>query len=263
MMAMTMSGRVSEVQIAGMVFKSPPLTIEFDLPFGSGSAQVGSIRLFNLSDETLKKIEREAPVIVRAGYEGDVGTVFVGTVEDAVTTWEGVDKVTTITAGDGTDRWLTARVNRTWRQGVRASEVARDVISLLGLSVGKIQLPSDVAYPSGVTFSTSAKAALETIAADTGARLHVTRQAVYLVPPDNNVRIGVVLTADTGLLESPEPVSDAPGAYRIRTLLQHRITTDSMVEIRSRTARGEFQVTEGRHKSGVGEHVTIATVVPL
>lgn len=258
-----MFGRISEVVIAGMVFKSPPLTIEFDAPFGSGSAQVANVRLFNLSDETVAQIERGAPVIIRAGYEGDVGAVFVGTVEDASTKWEGIDKTTTVLVGDGTDRWLTARVNRTWRQGAKASEVARDIIGLLGLSVGRIQLPNDVTYPSGVTFSTSAKSALEVIAEDTGARLHVTRQAVYLVPPDRFERVGVVLTAGTGLLESPEPVSDAWGAYRIRTLLQHRITTDSLVEIRSRTAVGEFRVSEGRHKSGPGEHVTIATVVPV
>ncbi|OUM99252.1 MAG: hypothetical protein BAA04_01480 [Firmicutes bacterium ZCTH02-B6] len=256
-------GRRTEVVIAGMVLESPPLTIEFDIPFGTGAVDTGTIRVFNLSDDTIARIQETAPVVVRAGYEGDIGTVGVGTVESATTQWEGVDKVTTIIIGDGTHEWTSARVNRTWRQGVRASEVARDIIRLLGLSVGRIDLPNDVTYPSGVTFSTSAQAALEVIAADTGARLHVTRQAVYLVPPDYIERVGVVLTAETGLLDSPEPVTDAPGAYRIRTLLQHRITTDSLVEIRSRTARGEFRVQEGRHKGGATEHVTIATVVPL
>lgn len=260
---MSLFGRVTEVVIAGTVLRSPPLTIEFDLPFGNGSAQVGDVRIYNLSDQTIAKLEPNMPIIVRAGYENDVGTVFVGTLEEATTRWEGIDKVTTLLIGDGTDRWLSARVNRTWRQGVKASEVARDIIGLLGLSVGRLQLPNDVTYPSGITFSTSAKAALETIAADTGARLHVTRQAVYLVPPDRYERIGVVLTAETGLLDSPEPVTEAPGAYRIQTLLHHRITTDSLVEIRSRTANGEFRVRDGRHKSGSGEHVTIATVVPL
>lgn len=260
-----MYGRRTEVVIAGMVFTAPPLTIEFDIPFGStGTAEVGHVRIFNLSDETLAKIERDAPVVVRAGYEGDVGTIGVGTVESATTKWEGVDKSTTILVGDGTDKWLTARVNRTWRQGVRASEVARDIINLLGLNVGRIELPRDIVYPSGVTHSTSAATALQVIAEDTGARLHVTHQAVYLVPPDRYERVGVVLTAETGLLDSPEPLTDAatPGAYRIRTLLNHRITTDSLVEIRSRTANGEFRVQDGRHKGG-SEHVTIATVVPL
>lgn len=258
-----MLGRVTEVVIMGMVFRSPSLTIEFDIPFGSTrAAGVGHVRIFNLSNETTAKIERGAPVVVKAGYGDDIGTVGVGTVERVTTKWEGVDKVTTVLVGDGTDKWLTARVNRTWRQGVRASEVARDIIGILGLNVGRIELPNDVVYPSGVTHSTSAKTALEAIAEDTGARLHVTRQAVYLVPPDRYERVGVVLTADTGLLDSPEPVTDAPGAYRIRTLLQHRITTDSLVEIRSRMVNGEFRVQEGRHKGG-SEHVTIATVVPL
>lgn len=260
---MTTFGRVTEVTIAGMVFKSPPLTIQFEAPFGAGvSADVTNVRIFNLSDETTAKIELGDPVVIRAGYEGDVGTVAVGTVEDATTKWEGIDKVTTLLVGDGTAEWLTARINRTWREGVKASEVARDIIGLLGLSIGRIQLPDDVTYPRGRSFSMPAKEALEGIAEDCGARLHVTRQAVYLVPPDHREEVGVVLTADTGLLDSPEPVSDAPGAYRIRTLLQHRITTDAMVEIRSRTANGEFRVEQGLHRGG-NEHVTIATVVPV
>lgn len=261
---MNIFGRVAEVMIAGHVFKSPPLTIEFELPFASGvSADVGYVRIYNLSDQTTAQLEENAPVVVQAGYEGDIGTAALGTVEDISTKWEGVDKVTTVLIGDGTDKWLTARVNRTWREGAKASEVASDIIGLLGLSVGKIDLPEDVTYPRGRAISMPAKEALEGIAEDCGARLHVTRQAVYLVPPDRHETVGVVLTADTGLLDSPEPVSDPPGSYRVRTLLQHRITTDAMVEVRSRTANGEFRVDHGRHKGDQGEHVTIATVVPV
>src|SRR5690606_27527182 len=107
------------------------------------------------------------------------------------TSWQAVDKITKVVVGDGTALWLTARVNRTWRQGVRASEVARDIIALLGLRLGRLQLPNDVRYPSGKSFSTSAKAALEEIATDCGAKLHVTREAVYLVPPGEWQRVGV------------------------------------------------------------------------
>lgn len=264
---MSTFGRIVEVVIGDMVIQSPPLTIEIDVPFSDGSdghaADVSTVRFYNLSDESVAKIEEGTPVVVRAGYEGDVGTVAVGTIEDASTKWDGVDKVTTLLVGDGTDMWLTRRVNRTWRAGVKASEVARDIVGLLGLSVGRIDLPDDVSYPRGRSLSTSAKAALEGIAEDTGARLHVTRQAVYLVPPRRHDRIGVVLSSDTGLLDSPEPLSDPPGAYQVRMLLQHRIVPDAMVEMRSRTANGEFRVQSGRHQSGLSEHVTIATVVPV
>lgn len=261
---MTTFGRVTEVTIAGRLFRSPELTIEFDLPFSeSSAANVGEVRIYNLTDRTIQTLQQGAPVVVQAGYEGDVGTVFLGKATEITTSWEGVDKVTKIVIGDGSVEWMTARVNRTWRQGVRASEVARDIIGLLGLRVGRIQLPDDVRYPAGKAFSTSAKAALEEIAADTGAKLHITHEAVYLVPPGNWQRVGVFLSAETGLIESPQPSTQRPGAYRIRTLLQHRITTDAMVEIESRTARGQFRVVEGRHRSTQQEHITEALVVPV
>lgn len=261
---MSTFGRVIEVAMAGKLFTSPPLTIELDLPFSeSSAANVGEIKLYNLSEKTVQSLGEGIPVVVQAGYEGDVGTVALGTASQVSTAWQGVDKVTTVVLGDGTSQWLTARVNKTWRQGVRASEVARDVIGLLGLRLGRIELPNDVRYPTGKSFSTAAKAALEEIAADTGAKLHVTREAVYLVPPGAWRRVGVVLSAETGLVESPQPSTQRPGAYRIRCLLQHRISTDSMAEIRSRTAKGEFRVVEGRHKSTVQEHVTEALVVPV
>ena len=261
---MSTFGRIVKVTVAGLLFESPPFTVEFELPFSDGSeADVSNIKLYNLSDETTKKIAKGDPVVVQAGYEGDVGTVALGTIEEATTAWQGVDKITTLLVGDGTNQWLTARVNRTWRQGVKASEIAKDIIDLLGLSVGQLKLPNDAAYPSGKTFATGAKTALEEIARDCGAKLHVTRQAIYLVPPDRFERVGVVLTADTGLLDSPEPVTKPEGGYKIRTLLQHRITTDAMVEIRSRTANGQFRVIEGRHRSSMKEHVTEATVVPV
>jgi len=260
---MSTFGRVTELTVAGMLFRSPPLTIEFDLPFSdSPSANVGNVKIYNLSDETVAKMSRDAPVVVQAGYEGDVGTVAIGTIEEVTTKWQGVDKVTTLLVGDGTAQWLTARVNKTWREGVKASEVARDIIGLLGLSVGRIELPEDVVYPSGCTFSTGAKTALEVLAEDCGAKLHVTRQAVYLLPPEATERVGVLWTAETGLLDSPEPSSQRPGAFRVRALLQHLVTTDSMVEIRSRTASGNFRVVEGRHRSSTKEHVTEALVVP-
>lgn len=261
---MSTFGRVIEVTVGGKLFASPPLTIEFDLPFSeSSAANVGEVKIYNLAEKTVKTLEVDAPVVVQAGYEGDVGTVAVGTASEVSTSWVGVDKVTTIVVGDGAAKWLSARVNRSWRQGVRASHVARDIIDLLGLRLGRLQLPYDVQYPTGKAFSTSAKAALEEIAADTGAKLHVTREAIYLVPPGDWQRIGVYLSAETGLIESPQPSSQKPGAYRIRTLLQHRITTDTMVEIESRTARGQYRVAEGRHKSSLQEHVTEALVVPV
>ena len=47
---MSTFGRVIEVTAAGQLFTSPPLTIEFDLPFSeSSAANVGEVKLYNLA----------------------------------------------------------------------------------------------------------------------------------------------------------------------------------------------------------------------
>lgn len=261
---MTTFGRVIEVQIRSKVFQSPPLTIEIDVPFSDSSdANVANVQLMNLSQESIAVCEQDSPVAIRAGYRGDTGIIALGVIEEVVTQIEGANKVTTLTVGDGTDKWLSRRVNRSWSPGVKASQIVNDLVSLLGLDIGEIDLSTDVTYPSGRTFSTAIKVALEELAVDTGAKLHIRNGAVFVTPQGRTQRELIVLSADTGLLDTPYRDSTRVDAYRVKMLLQHRITTDSLVEIQSSAVSGRFRVAEGRHVSDSGEHVTECVVVPV
>ncbi|NLU42213.1 MAG: hypothetical protein GXX08_08415 [Firmicutes bacterium] len=261
---MTTFGRVTEIQIGSRVIASPPLTIEFDIPFDDGSdGNVASVKLYNLGPDSLAVCETGQPIAVRSGYQNDIGLVTFGVIAEAVTQLEAADRVTTLTIGDGTDKWLTRYVNRSWSPGTKASQIVNDLVAVLGLDVGEIRLPEDVVYPNGRTLSTAIKTALEEIAKDTGAKLHVTNGAVYMVPPQQAQHEVIVLNARTGLLDRPYRDSTYEDAYRIKTLLQHRITTDSVVEIESEAVSGRFRVAEGRHVSDSGEHITECVVVPL
>lgn len=261
---MSTFGRVIEVQIGSRVIVSPPLTIEIDIPFSEGSdGNVANVKLYNLGSDSLAACEKGQSVSVRCGYQRDVGMVTFGVIAEAVTQLEGADRVTTLTIGDGTDKWLSRQVNRSWSPGTKASQIVNDLVGMLGLDVGQIRLPDDVTYPNGRTLSQPIKTALEEIAKDTGAKLHVTNGAVYMVPPQQTQHELIVLSAKTGLLDRPYRDSSHEDGYRVKTLLQHRITTDSLVEIESSAVSGRFRVAEGRHISDESEHVTECVVVPV
>ena len=64
---MSTFGRVTEVTIAGRMFASPDLTIEFDLPFSeSSAANVGEVRIYNLSERTIQMLQQGAPAVPSA-----------------------------------------------------------------------------------------------------------------------------------------------------------------------------------------------------
>ena len=100
--------------------------------------------------------------------------------------------------------------------------------------MGQLKLPNDVAYPSGKTFATGAKTALEEIARTVGGKSSGDLASNIPVPRTGLSGWVYVLTADTGLLDSPEPVTLSRKAgtrhipcFSIGSLLM-------MVEIRSK-----------------------------
>lgn len=84
-----------------------PIQMTADIEYGNNSStsssQTATIKLYNLSKETLGNIKKNSALLLKAGYESDsdLPVLFVGTVEKVSTKPEGQDKVTEIQCKEG------------------------------------------------------------------------------------------------------------------------------------------------------------------
>ena len=258
--------RQANVIVGGKRFDSDALDMEFDIPFDDDEEpDIATVRIYNLSDNSINTITKAQRFIVNAGYQGDVGTIFMGTLQNAVTRWLGIDKVTEFTVGDGAQEWLTTEVSESYAENIRASAILRDLTGRFGLELGRLQLVNDLVYPKGRCIDAMLKDAITQIVLECESTFKISRGKIFIMPYNQGLVTGFVLNSDTGLIGSPEPferkeMGETIKGFKIKMLLNHRITVDSILQVQSRTANGTYRVHKGRHTSNV-DYITEVEVL--
>lgn len=246
-------GRVVEFIVGSKKFSGLDFFIPFRVPFDDGKEPaVADIQVFNLSDKSINEIKKDSPVILNAGYTGDVGAVFLGYVEKVTTDRQGVDKVTTVQCVEGVTSWRKIRVQKTYRPGTTGRQILSDLAGMTGLQLGALNLPVDRVYKSGKTINAPLGNAIASVASECGAKAHNTRGKLLIRPKNEGDNIGFLLDRENGLISSPTPIEkEVKGVivkgWKVVSLLNHRITADSLLQIKSRTANGIFRVDSGFH----------------
>jgi hypothetical protein len=167
---------------------------------------------------------------------------------------------------------------KTFTKGTAAKTILSDMLANTGLQIGAFSLPTNYVYRSGKTITGKLSAVIKSIANDCGAKAHVTRGKIYIRPKNEGDNLGFILDANSGLIASPTPIEKEVDAgkdkdgkpikkkkqgWHVVTLLNHRITTDALVDITSRTANGIFRVESGKHISNGGDFATEMEVYPI
>ncbi|HEX3045404.1 MAG TPA: hypothetical protein VHY08_11665 [Bacillota bacterium] len=245
-------GQKAQLVIADRCLEYPELAYEFEINFSTDSdSNTGNLKIYNLSSATIDLFQKGQLFMLSAGYREDLGVILLGVIVSATSAWEGTEKITTAIIGDCTDRWLKVTINNTWRAGITASQVAKDIVANLGLGTEGIQIPKDITYPRGKTFSCTCKRALEELARDLKLKLHFTGGKLYLKPEEAGLSDIVLLNSDTGLMGSPEKVDDgqekSKNRYKVQSLLNHRLRTDAVVKIESQSLQGLWRIDKGKH----------------
>ncbi|SDI16208.1 hypothetical protein SAMN05192534_12375 [Alteribacillus persepolensis] len=227
---------------------------EFDVEYtDEPKKNHAEVTFYNLSSDRINRISRGDPLIINAGYENDVGSCFVGVVYEADTTKEGVDRETTVKAVDGTDQRDKLRVNKTYKEGTRASQIITDLCNIVGLSVGALNLPNDVQYRQGKHEAGTILYRLRLLAEDCGAKFNINKGLAYFRPPGEGDEVRFIFSPERGLVGSPEPFveEDEDGneikGYNVKALLNHRVQADSIIEIKSKNVNGSFRVRKANH----------------
>ncbi len=258
-MAMSNFGRVIEVMTAGMTLRSADFNIEGSVPFDNDAVpNEAEIKVWNLSSSTVSKIKRGAVLLLKAGYTGDVGTILHGYISKAATVPSGPDKITTIHVLDGPDLSVRKTTSKAYAKGTLGSYILRDLAGMLGLPIGQMDLIQDYRYMDGYTADGEIIDKMEDVAKDCGTSLYVNKGRLYIRSLRRGADKVFALSQATGLIGSPEPLEDgAVSGYTVRSQLQHRITTASVIDLKSESFSGRLYVRSGQHSfSRTGDFIT-------
>lgn len=246
------------------------MNFSFEVPFeDSDEPPVATVKVMNLSENTRAGIKKDDPVILNAGYEGDVGCILVGKAAGLKHKWSNVDWTTTITVQPCADEILGKMINKTYKENTTALVIVQDLLNIFGVEIGKCELSNNVSYPRGRVCRGNLKQVLtEIVVSECKSRFIIrTTGQVYITKADDGINNGLILTPTNGLLRADEEKvaiavetqsnSQKTGEARDdddhvsrSCLLNYGVATAEVVKIQSSDLNGRFLVSKGKHVGG-------------
>lgn len=272
-----------EVLAGGKKFESlgeNGLSIDFDINFSDGKEpDVSEVTIYNLSDDSINQIKKDGYCIVNAGYKklGNKGNILSGDIEEVTTTWQGLDKETKIKVTDGGKKRRKAKISKTYKEGTKASLIMRDVINVMGYEIVELKPKKDKVYKLGKTVNGFCSEVLKMLVKDTESKMFVNKNRITIRDQEKGFETGFVLSPESGLVGSPSLNRDNTGdkapdvstdkakkenkeekkTWEVRSLLNPKIETDSIIMIKSKVLDGKFRVIKGKHTKDFETVITV------
>jgi len=197
----------------GEGFKISGLKIAFSIEkTDSADPNKSKIQIYNLSEDTHKKvIVAGNHITLKAGYEDEtIAAIFFGDVLKGDKKKEGTDNITELEVFDGRTAVMSGQVSVSYAKDTEARTIVQKFVDAIGLSFkGMENVPAGEAYPHGHTFIGMAGEGLKDVLNRYGLTYTIQNQMLYIIKPGEAVEnTGLKLTPETGLLSTPEPISD-------------------------------------------------------
>lgn len=267
-------GRVAIVESGGIKINSADLDMEFNIPFDDGTeANEAEIKIYNLSKTTVTAFKYNQKITVTAGYGNDTGIIFSGYISKITTKYSGVDKITTINAIDSMELKERKIESVSYAKGTKASYILKDLIKKINLPLAVFETRKDHTYTDTVTVDGELMNNIKKYAEVCGVSAYVLKSKIYIRHIKNGDNINFIVCEDTGLLGSPEEFTEEENikedsdeavimtGYKIKMLLQHRMTTAAIIKLKSREINGTYRVRKGTHSFSGNDFATEVEVI--
>ena len=211
------------------------------------------LAILNLNPDNrarLQQVEGTAICCLEAGYPGNIGQIFAGTVRTVFSGQEGVDWITSLECSDGSQQLRSKRINTSFPPGTRLKTVLEAVAKATGLELGNVSrtLLDSAAFTNGgknlgqdfvegVVVSGSAADEFDSLLQSAGLEWSIQGGEIQILRAGRPLEIPpVLLSTSSGLIGSPEVGQD--GVVRFRSLIQPGIVPGRKVQVQSRQING-------------------------
>ena len=244
------------IKTGDVTIDNQDLDVEFEIPFDDDTeADEAEIIVYNLSDLTIQNIKKDAQISVTAGYGTDTGAIFSGVISKVKAYYSGEDRVTEIYAIDQASLQERELKSISYAKGTTASKILRDLVSQVGLPVAVFSPKRDHTYKDKSTVDGGLMENIRKYAKVCGVSAYICKGQIYVRHILDGDGLDFTLSSDTGLLslsefeeeQTAEDFKDTVTGYEMTMLLQHRITTASLIHVQSRNVTGTYRVREGSH----------------
>ena len=259
-------GRVAIIESWAVTLKSEELDLEFELTVDDDlEANEAVITVYNLTQNTIKNLIVNKPISITAGYKNDTGVIFKGYISKVKTKKEGYDKVTTIYALDSFDLKEKDLADVTYSKNTKASYILKDLINKTKLPIAVFEPERDYTYEDEVSISSGLMDSIRDYSEVCGITTFINQGKVYAMKLSKAKNGYFNLNVNTGLIGSPEENEEVITAEKYEDtlkvisaecLLQHRITTGSVVNLKSQNYSGEYRVRKATHIFNESEAIT-------
>ena len=251
-------GQEVKIQTSGGVhISNAELDFEFDVPFDDDlTPNEAEIVVYNLSQSTISRLAYNDTITVEAGYAGDTGVIFSGRISKVKTKFVNADKQTTIYAIDCQSLQDQTLASVTYKADTQASYILKDLIGRFHVPVAVFNPRRDYNYKDETTVEGSLMEAVQKYSEVCGVSTYFCKGKIYSRWLKDGDNINFTVCPDTGLLDSPEEFEEeltyedskeTVTGYKLKMLLQHRITTAAIINLQSRNCSGQFRVRSGTH----------------
>lgn len=265
-----MYGHTVIIKSGNVTIKNSDLDCEFYIPFDDDTeANEGEIIIYNISDRTIKGFKRNQKITVTAGYGKDTGVIFSGYISKIKTMYEDVDKITRIYAIDNHGKKERDIEKIEFAAGTKSSVILRKLVDKLGIPVAVFSIKRDHTYKDATTVDGGLMDNIKKHAQICGVSAYICKGKVYVCPLNYGKGTQFSLSASTGLLsvqefeeeQTAEDYTDTIKGYDLEMLLQHRVQTGSIVNLKSVNVKGTYRVREGSHEYDGENFITKVKVI--
>ena len=236
------------------------LRIKFDIKKSIFSNQNHCrVDITNLSQTTRNKItsNQSSLVRVKAGYVQNGGAISIGqgNISNVIHIPQNPDIITTIYSKDGFNAIIDNNISLSFKENTSLKSVIDSIAKDLKLPIKYADYEQGAKFKNGYSYLGSIPAALDQLGDQFNFKWSIQNDQLMIIRNGgSNKNRSVSLSAETGLIESPELIIKTKNLdlmnkneYKITALLQPQLEAGDLIEVKSKVLNGTFIVKELNH----------------
>lgn len=252
--------QIRKVKIKDIVIDYEDLDIEFSIKQADDTDDKGSdiaiITIYNLSELTKSKINKDELVTVTAGYKENNSVIFNGVVDEVVHMRTDNDIATIITCTPNNFLYTNTIVNEQFQKNISAREILQLISKKIPFNIDIKDLKKNVVYPNGKAFSNRLSNVIDIIARDTNCIAKLSNNTIEFKRKDRQYTTVIDLRAENGLItvqkqkEKKENGEETETEkYIVETLLIPQVKLGQLLNIQSTFYNGKLVVKSLEYKA--------------